>query len=63
MPQMMPDEFSILGKNYNFTSLIFSNNRLIFEHGLDAIVDSMSRSPAGQARRLVDLNVYKPKKL
>lgn len=46
--QIMPDMFSVQGRYYNLTNLMFSNNRIVFEHGLDAIVDAMGRNPAGE---------------
>ncbi|KAL0276475.1 UNVERIFIED_CONTAM: hypothetical protein PYX00_004040 [Menopon gallinae] len=46
--QTTPDDFSVNGQNYNMSDLRFSNNRIVFEHGLDAVVDAMCRSPAGE---------------
>ncbi|KAK6620687.1 hypothetical protein RUM43_010982 [Polyplax serrata] len=46
--QLLPDTMQIQKKTYNLSNLLFSNNRIVFEHGLDAIVDFMSRTSVGQ---------------
>ncbi|EEB12882.1 Prostaglandin G/H synthase 1 precursor, putative [Pediculus humanus corporis] len=46
--QMLPDSYNIQGHHYNLSDLVFSNNRIVFDHGLDAVIDLMGRTPAGQ---------------
>ena len=49
----LPDELEVSGDRFNMTDLMFSNQRLVLEHGLGAFLKGAMRQPAGKVRHVI----------
>lgn len=51
----LPDQFAVKGKNYNISDILFTNNNIVFQEGLDSVIQAMSTTSAGEVLATIKL--------